>query len=158
MLRNERSRRKSRSDIWFNTLDYFFFIFENHTHIIICLSSRQIYTYPTKYSNVNAEERKFPVCTFPMYGIYLRMSTEHARALSCVILLNVFYVSVCDVLPQPIWNRFIYHTDFILCHSYYLLFNCLNYSSSFKRHNTFTNFDRCLTHSSSVFIWLFTKR
>lgn len=29
-------------------------------------------------------------------------------------------------------NRFIYHTDFILCHSYYLLFNCLNYSSSLE--------------------------
>lgn len=72
------------------------------------------------------------------------MSTEHARALSCVIVLNVFYVSVCDVLPQPIWNRFIYHTDFILCHSYYLLFNCLNYSS---RHLKYTAHIHSHTHT-----------
>lgn len=63
---------------------------------------------------------------------------ESADVLAILSLFSNRFVD--DVLPQPILNWFIYHTDFILRHSYYLLFNCLNYSSSFKRHGMYNQF------------------
>lgn len=104
-------------------------------------------------SYVNAEERKFSHLT-----IYVNV-----RACVCLPMclpfshsLTLFYHLLDDVLPQPISNWFIYHTDFILRHSYYLLFNCLNYSSSFKRHSIHQSLSlsSSLAHSPCFYLTL----
>lgn len=64
-------------------------------------------------------ERKFPVLC--------QIANACASQIHQTSSSSQFVLMFCDVLPQPISNRFIYHTDFILCHFHYLLFNCLNY-------------------------------
>lgn len=89
---------------------------ENRTQIMnLPLQGKFRLTAAKMNSYVNAVERKF-------YHLHQCVFSYHLIDEMC--------------LPQPISNWFIYHTDFILRHSYYLLFNCLNYSSSFKRHNS----------------------